>query len=64
MKMKILLRIFLFPLTILIRMLSSIVLIRFTPLKVARIGHLGTEIEIFLNIKTQNKKKVIIDFFL
>ncbi len=45
------------PFVLFLRVISPLIYIRITPLKVARIGHLVAETEIFLCKKELEKKK-------
>lgn len=56
--------IFFLPIVVFIRLISPLIYIRITPLKVARIGHLIGEVEIYLCNKKKDKKSFFtIDLF-
>ena len=58
-------KIFFLPFVLLIRLVSPIFYLRVSPLKVARIGHLIGEVEIYLcNKKPSDQSLITIDFFL
>ena len=52
--------IFFLPIVVLIRLISPLIYIRITPLKVARIGHLIGEVEIYLCNKKKDKKSFLL----
>ncbi len=57
-------KIFFLPFVLLIRLVSPIFYLRVSPLKVARIGHLIGEVEIYLcNKKPSDQSLITIDFF-